>query len=181
MKAVVSSLKPVRILEIRGLDCLTRTKEVEKGIKRDLPDVSNLKMGVGFVNCTGQRFAIITVPRKTSGKLLNYGKIKMRWIICRRSKDLSTVHTAHSSGLQRTRYKCGESGYEGNTQFEDGRQDKNYCRHRQHFDILKPWLQGHYPLTFASESLVSVVLRWRMVEVTNSFSKYFDVWQIQTG
>lgn len=65
--------------EIRHLNSHTNTEKAEEAINKDYPDVSNLKLGVTFVNnqfsSSGEK--CVTVPGKTASHFLHCNKINI--------------------------------------------------------------------------------------------------------
>ena len=126
-KALVSSLEPMCSLEIRDLDCLTEKVEVEEALKRECPEVTNARVGITSVNARGQKLAVVEVPEQYARKLLNSGRIKIGWVVCRvrmrivptkcyRCLDYGHTSAACKGPDRRTACRrCGQAGHQAKT------------------------------------------------------------------
>ena len=126
-KALVSSLEPTCALEIRDLDCLTEKNEVEEAIKRECPEVTNVRIGITSANSRGQKLAVVEVAEQYARKLLNSGKIRIGWVVCRiriraaPTKCYRCLDYGHTSANCRgpdrraTCRKCGQAGHKANS------------------------------------------------------------------
>lgn len=125
--AVVSTLEPRCSLEIRDLDCLTAKEEVEEALKRDIPDLGEVKVGLTSENPRKQRMAIVDLGEKAAVKLLKQARIKIGWVYCRVRERVKVTRCykclgyGHLSnicqGPDRSNmcYKCGKLGHKAQT------------------------------------------------------------------
>lgn len=66
-KAVVPDLEPKFTLEIRDPDCLTVKEQVEEALKRDLPDLGEVKLGLPPENLGDSESPLWTFGTKNQG------------------------------------------------------------------------------------------------------------------
>lgn len=126
-KGSVSNLEPKRTLEIVDLDCLTDEREVEASLRRDFPDLREVKISLTRTNAREQKIAIIEVDEAVAAELLKQTKIKIGWVNCRVRnrvlvrrcyRCLGYGHIAVlCKGPDRSNlcYKCGHPGHKGKT------------------------------------------------------------------
>lgn len=90
-KAVFSVLEPKYTLKIRDPNCLTVKEDVEDAVKRDIPDLGEIKVGFTPENSRRQRIAIADLREKAAEKRLEQGRIKFGWVNCRVSYGTSVL------------------------------------------------------------------------------------------
>lgn len=81
--AKVNSLVPTASLEIRDLDCLTTVEEVTAAIRKGVPDIGQIRVGLTSANSRMQRAAIVDVEERWAAKLMQVEKLKIGWVVCR--------------------------------------------------------------------------------------------------
>ncbi|CAD7080718.1 unnamed protein product [Hermetia illucens] len=70
-KVLISSLETMSSLEIRDLDCLTEKNDTEEVIKRECPEVTNVRISIISANSRGENLAMVEVAEQYTRKLLN--------------------------------------------------------------------------------------------------------------
>ncbi|XP_017470197.1 PREDICTED: uncharacterized protein LOC108361931 [Rhagoletis zephyria] len=72
-------------LEVLGMDCLTTAPEVENAIRGELGDKMNgqLRVSLLAVNSREQIMAVVEIDEMPGRTLIENGKLRVRWIICR--------------------------------------------------------------------------------------------------
>lgn len=123
--AVVSSLEPKVTLEIMDIPESYEDADVREALQRDAPELGSCKVGLTTPNPRGLKVGIFTVGEKAAEKLLDAGKLRIGWVICRVRvrttvvrcfKCLGFGHLASKcSGPDRRAacFRCGESGHKG--------------------------------------------------------------------
>lgn len=122
-QATVSCLEPKTSIEIRDLDGAADTTEVEEALRKTIPNLGEVRIGVTRPNTRGEKAAIVDMAEKHARQLLQIGKIKVGWMFCRVRRRVKMVrcfrclgygHIAGScKGPDRRDhcYKCGVAGH----------------------------------------------------------------------
>lgn len=110
-------------VEIRDLDETVTTEEVKQAVKRVLGDEA-LTGAVRLCNTLrGQALAFVELPEQDPLKLLDNGKVKIGWVICRIRRKIIVPrcfrclgyehHSKNCKGTDRSNccFKCGYSSH----------------------------------------------------------------------
>lgn len=118
----VLSLGGRATVEIRDMDCYTEAAEVEDALKRDFPGMELSKLSI-YSSSREQKVAVLEIDERSAHRLIDRGKIKIGWVLCRvRERAMVTRcykcfgygHVARNcSGPDRSKlcYKCQEPGH----------------------------------------------------------------------
>lgn len=82
-KSLVCNLELTYSLKIQDYNCLTEKSEIEKGIRRERPEVTNTRIGITSATSRGQKYAVVEIVEQYAGKFHNNGKIIIDLIVSR--------------------------------------------------------------------------------------------------
>lgn len=82
-KPLVYNLELTYSLKIQDFNCLTEKTEIEKGIKREHPEITNTRIGITSATSRGQKYAVVEIVEQYAGKFHNNGKIIIDLIVSR--------------------------------------------------------------------------------------------------
>ncbi|XP_037957889.1 uncharacterized protein LOC119687587 [Teleopsis dalmanni] len=103
----VTGLTPTTTIEIRDLDALTTTAEVEEAVKRILPNgIDRLKAMVTKPNNRELVRACVQLPTIAAEKLLEAGSITIGWIIAKMRMRTETKRCFRCHGVGHIQRNC---------------------------------------------------------------------------
>lgn len=82
--AVIQSLEPKAVLEVRDLDSFTTIEEIRNAVVRDIGEgAKDCEIRLTQANSRGQKFAVISLTQRNANELLKSSRIKVGWVNCR--------------------------------------------------------------------------------------------------
>lgn len=106
-KGTVRSVSPSLRLEILDLDALTTKTDVEDALRRDYPTLrGELKVTLFSPNQREQRKALVQMGEEEASPILQKGKMKVGWVVCRVRRRVEVDRCFRCLGYGHTRRGC---------------------------------------------------------------------------
>lgn len=106
-EATVKCLEPKETIEIRDLDDITTTDEIEEAILRETKlDTLEMKLSLIETNSRGLKLAIVEMSARLANKVLELPNIKIGWVRCRIRKRLKVKRCYRCFGYGHHQSEC---------------------------------------------------------------------------